>query len=208
MGNGGRSHEVAAAAIFLDRDGVLNEVVYDTRTGTCEAPSAPADVTLVPGAAEALRLLSAAGFRLVVVSNQPGAAKGNVSQATLDAVHRAVAHALDAGGAAIDAWRYCFHHSDAGDVCDCRKPQPGLLVEAAHTLGLDLAASWMIGDADTDVEAGRRVGCRTALVLNPLTAHRRHGLPAELTGSTLAEVTRAILERSGHRAQPTRPIAP
>lgn len=184
MGNGGRSRRIAAPAIFLDRDGVLNEVVRDRCTGTCESPSAPADVTLVPGAAEALRMLAAAGFRLVVVSNQPGAAKGLVSRA-----------ALDAEGAAIDAWRYCFHHPDAGEVCDCRKPQPGMLVDAARRLELDLATSWMVGDADTDVEAGRRAGCRTALVLNPLTAHRRNGLVAELTGSTLADVTHAILGR-------------
>jgi histidinol-phosphate phosphatase family protein len=138
-------------------------------------------------------MLAEAGYRVVVVSNQPGAAKGLVTPAVLDAVHAAVVDALAAAGVHIDTWRYCFHHPDAGDTCACRKPEPGLLLDAARELDLALDSSWMIGDADTDVEAGRRAGCRTALVLNPLSAHRRNGAEADVAGATLADAAGAIL---------------
>lgn len=182
---------MTSRAIFLDRDGVLNEVVPDPRTGTCESPSTPEAVRLVPGAAEAVRSLAGAGYRLVVVSNQPGAAKGTTTRETLEAIHDAVESALEGAGARVDAWRYCFHA--AADECDCRKPQPGLIVGAAEDLGIDLTASWMIGDSDTDVEAGKRAGCRTALVANPLSAHRRRNGSPDLVTTTLAEATRIIL---------------
>jgi transaldolase len=181
------------AAVFLDRDGVLNDVVPDPRSGSCESPADASEVRLVPGAADAVRRLRAAGYTVVVVSNQPGAAKRLTTRAALDTVHNAVVRALDADGASIDVWRYCFHHPDAGDACDCRKPEPGLLVDAAQELGVDLRASWMVGDSDSDVEAGQRAGCRTALVLNPRSAHRRNGTQADVSVSTLADAARAIL---------------
>jgi D-glycero-D-manno-heptose 1,7-bisphosphate phosphatase len=185
-------------AIFLDRDGVLNEVVPDPLTGTCESPTDAAAVSLAPGAAEGVRQLGSQGFRIVVVSNQPGAAKGSVTRAALDEVHAAVVAALAAEGAHVDDWRYCFHHPQAGDACACRKPEPGLLLDAARELGLALDSSWMIGDADTDVAAGRAAGCRTALVLNPRSAHRRNGAEADVTAATLADAARVILsDRSG-----------
>lgn len=184
--------ERRAAAVFLDRDGVLNELVDDPGSGTCESPYSPEDVALVPGAAKAVRTLREAGLRPVVVSNQPAAAKGTATRKTLDAVHARVAELLAAAGAEPDAWLYCFHHPDFGGRCACRKPEPGLLVRAARELVLDLAASWMVGDSDSDVEAGRRAGCRTILVENPRSTHRRRGGGADAIVRDLREAAAVI----------------
>lgn len=167
-------------AVFLDRDGVLCELVPDPLSGTPESPYAPEDVALVPGAAAAVRSLRDAGFATVVASNQPAAAKGRLTCAELRAVHDRVLALLAAEDAAPDAWRYCPHHPDGtvpelAGPCACRKPGDGLLREAAADLGLDLAASWMVGDSDTDVAAGQAAGCRTVLLAHPGSAHRRAG---------------------------------
>lgn len=179
-------------AVFLDRDGVLVEPVTDPRSGLPESPYRPEDVTLTEGATAALAALREAGWTLVVASNQPAAAKGTVTRAALEAVHARVAALL---GDLIDDWRYCFHHPDAGDACDCRKPAPGMLLAAAAELDLDLGASWMVGDSDSDVAAGRAAGCRTVLVTHPGSAHRRPGeAGATLTASRFPLAVRAIDE--------------
>ena len=170
----------ATVAVFLDRDGILDEPVGDPVDGRPESPLRAADVSLVAGAAEGCRRLKDAGFLLVVVSNQPGAAKGKATLDDLWAVHARVAELLRDEGAEIDDWRYCFHHPDAVTAelrgpCDCRKPAPGMLLHAAAAHAIDLPASWMVGDRDTDVEAGCRAGCRTVLVEHPGSAHRRCG---------------------------------
>jgi len=167
-------------AVFLDRDGVLNDPVLDPADGRPESPLRASDVALVSGAAEGCRILQAAGYALVVVSNQPGAAKGKASLEDLWGVHERVVALLAARGVAIDDWRYCFHHPDAAvpalrTRCACRKPAAGMLLDAAAARGLALARSWMIGDADTDVAAGRRAGARTVLLAHPASAHRRTG---------------------------------
>jgi D-glycero-D-manno-heptose 1,7-bisphosphate phosphatase len=167
-------------AAFLDRDGVLNEPVLDPVDGRPESPLRPGDVVLAEGALEGARALRDAGYALVVVTNQPAAAKGKASVADIEAVNERVRQLLADGGVQIDGWRTCLHHPDAVVAqlrapCDCRKPAPGMLTDMAHELGLDLQASWMFGDSDIDVVAGRRAGCRTVLVEHPLTAHRRSG---------------------------------
>ncbi len=169
---------MSAQAVFLDRDGVVVELVWDDVDGSFEGPTAVADVRLVPGAANAIRRIRSLDYRTVVVSNQPGAAKGKVSRETLLEAHERVVRLLAGQGVMIDDYRYCLHHPDAIDPrfavpCDCRKPKPGMLLEAAAELDLDLSRSWMIGDSDIDAEAGRAAGCRTILVENPRSAHRR-----------------------------------
>lgn len=165
------------AAVFLDRDGVINDPVPDPVDGRPESPLRAADVALAPGAVEGLGALIDLGLPLIVVSNQPAAAKGKVAVDDLHAVHRRVVELLDAEGLAVDDWRYCFDHPQALDAarrdCVCRKPRPGLLRAAAADHRLDLAASWIIGDTDADVGAGRAVGATAVLVEHPSTAHRR-----------------------------------
>ena len=181
-------------AVFLDRDGVVVELVWDEADGAFEGPTAGKEVRLVPGAADAIRRIRSLDYRTVVVSNQPGAAKGKASQEDLLEAHERVVGLLAEQGVMIDDYRYCLHHPNATDpalaqACDCRKPRPGMLLEAAAELDLDLARSWMIGDSDVDAEAGRSVGCRTILVENPLSAHRRQDGAADYR---VGDVSRAV----------------
>lgn len=184
-------------AVFLDRDGVINEPVPHPLTGLPESPHRPEDVVLTPGCVEALRLLRTTGAALVVVSNQPSAAKGTATDADLDAVHREIAGRLDAAGVAPDDWRYCRHHPEAVDPerasCDCRKPQPGMLLAAARDLELDLAASWMVGDGDADVGAGRAAGCHTMLVEHAASAHRRGAESPDVRVPTIIDAARHLV---------------
>lgn len=165
-------------AVFLDRDGVIVELVWDPVDGSFEGPHREEDVRLVPGAADAIRRIRSLDYRTVVVSNQPGAAKGKASHEDLRGAHERVVRLLADSGVAIDDYRYCLHHPDAVDpelarACECRKPKPGMLLDAADALDIDLSRSWMIGDSDADAEAGRTAGCRTILVENPRSLHRR-----------------------------------
>lgn len=152
-------------AVFIDRDGTLNDMVYDETHGAFDSPRRAEQVRLRPGAVEFVRGMRAAGFRAVVVTNQPGFAKGTLTQADLDAVHGRLAELLTAGGAAWDALYVCPHHPGVS-ACDCRKPKPGMLLRAAREHGIDLARSWMVGDGLVDIGAGRAAGCRTILVAN------------------------------------------
>jgi D-glycero-D-manno-heptose 1,7-bisphosphate phosphatase len=156
---------------------VINDLVPDLDTGTPESPYSPDEVRLMPDAAEAIKRLHDAGWFLVAASNQPAAAKGIASTEQLQAVHNRIVELLAHEGAALDDWRYCFHHPDFTGPCDCRKPEPGMLLDAAREHDIDLGQSWMVGDADRDVEAGRRAGVRTILVEHPGSSHRRKGAP-------------------------------
>lgn len=170
----------ARKAAFLDRDGVLDELVPDPVSGMPEAPLQVADVRLIPRAAAAVRELWRAGYMLVCVSNQPAAAKGTVSTEQLWSVHERVVELLAGEGVRLDDSRLCLHHPDGvvpelSGACDCRKPASGMLLDSAHELGLDLARSWMLGDTDTDIAAGAAAGCKTALIEYPGSAHKRRG---------------------------------
>jgi D-glycero-D-manno-heptose 1,7-bisphosphate phosphatase len=186
-------------AVLLDRDGVLNDPVHDPVDGTPESPLRAEDVVLAEGAAEGCRALLDAGLRLGVVSNQPAAAKGKATLQDLRAVHERVVELLGAEGVTIGTWHYCHHHPEAvvatlRGPCDCRKPAPGMLLAAAHDLGVAPAACWMAGDGDADMEAGRAAGCRTLLVEHPLTAHRRaRAVPGDAGARNLWEGTVVIL---------------
>jgi D-glycero-D-manno-heptose 1,7-bisphosphate phosphatase len=190
-------------AIFLDRDGVLNEPVWRAEDGVHESPLSLGDVELVPRAAEAVRMARDAGWALVVASNQPAAAKGTVPLEQLRAVHEAVLGRLAAEDAHLDGAYVCWHHPDGSlpeltKRCECRKPRPGLFLTAASELGLDLASSWLVGDTDADVGAARNAGLAgVALVLNPRSAHRR-GLVsqnAQLSAGDIFGAVREILSR-------------
>lgn len=157
-------------AVFLDRDGILNEMVYDPVHGLMDSPRRPEQVKLVSGAARLIQLAREGGFRIIVVTNQPGLAKATLTEAELAAVHATLASLLQEQGAAWDELRFCPHHpSGQGPAlyvreCDCRKPKPGMLRQAALESRIDLEASWMVGDGIVDVQAGAAAGCRTILV--------------------------------------------
>lgn len=194
-------------AVFLDRDGVINEPVPHPTSGLPESPHRADEVALTSGCIDALRILRACGATLVVVSNQPSAAKGTASVADLEAVHREIAGRLTAAGVEPDDWRYCHHHPDAVDPalarCDCRKPRPGMLLAAARDLGIDLSASWMVGDGDADVGAGRAAGCRTILVEHPGSAHRRGDEAPDVRVASILDAARHVEAASRATPGPT-----
>lgn len=153
----------AARAVFLDKDGTLIDDVPHNAD--------PDRIRLSAGAGEALHLLRTLGYRLIVVSNQPGIARGLIPEPAMAAVRRRIDELLASHDVALDGFYYCPHWphgrlSRHAFACDCRKPRPGLLHRAAAEHGIDAAHSWMVGDILDDVEAGRRAGCRTLLIDN------------------------------------------
>ncbi len=152
-------------AVFLDRDGTVNRYVGFLRHID--------DFALLPGAAEAIRRINEAGYLAIVVTNQPVIARGEVTERELETIHNKMETLLGAEGAYLDAIYYCPHHPDRGFPgeipelkipCGCRKPKPGLLLRAAEDWNIDLGRSWMVGDGENDVLAGRAAGCKTALL--------------------------------------------
>jgi D-glycero-D-manno-heptose 1,7-bisphosphate phosphatase len=196
-------------AVFLDRDGVILDPVLDPAAGRHESPYRPEDVALTPEAADGLRVLRELGAPLVLVSNQPSVAKGQSSPEAMSAVHEAMRRRLAEQGLELDDYRYCFHHPEGthpelGRACRCRKPEAGLLLDAAEALGgLDMARSWMIGDSDADVEAGRRAGCRTILIEHPRSAHRRSSAAPEARAPDLLTAARMVADGTGRPFVPT-----
>jgi D-glycero-D-manno-heptose 1,7-bisphosphate phosphatase len=144
-------------AIFLDRDGTLN-----VRPPEHCYVRAVEEFVLLEGAMEGAALLAQSGYTLAVVSNQRGIARGLVDPAVLGEIEEIVQRELAAFGCHVTAFRYCRH--DENDGCSCRKPAPGMLIELARELDLDLSRSWMIGDSENDVAAGRAAGCRTVRI--------------------------------------------
>jgi D-glycero-D-manno-heptose 1,7-bisphosphate phosphatase len=148
-------------AVFLDRDGTVNvEVHYLAQ---------PEQLELLPTVAETISKLNSLGIAVVVITNQAGVARGYFPEHRLEAVHQRLREMLGERDANVDGIYYCPHHPTAGlgayrTVCNCRKPMPGMLNKAAQDLGLDLTRSLMIGDRDTDLQAGAKAGCLTALV--------------------------------------------
>jgi D-glycero-D-manno-heptose 1,7-bisphosphate phosphatase len=183
----------------LDRDGVLNELVPNLVDGASESPLRAEDVVLVPGAADGAGRLMRAGFALALVSNQPAAAKGTVSVQQLLAVHARVITLLAEHRVRFSESRLCLHHPDGvvpglAGPCACRKPAPGMLLDAGGALGAKMSASWMIGDTDADVAAGAAAGCQTLLIEHPASAHKRNGqMRPDVRAANLLEGAIAIL---------------
>lgn len=158
-------------AVFLDRDGVINPMWMDPDHGLVDSPRHPDQFSLLPDAGESIRHLKELGFLTVVISNQPGVAKGKLTHSILQAITEKMVAELAADGASLDGIYYCLHHPDAvvealKVECACRKPRPGLLAMASQELSIDLRQSYMVGDGLTDIQAGARAGCRTIWVGN------------------------------------------
>jgi D-glycero-D-manno-heptose 1,7-bisphosphate phosphatase len=200
---------------ILDRDGTIVDVVRDEETGTIGVAFHPDQLRLLPGAVEGMRALQNAGYVLAIATNQPAPAKGQFSAAAVRRTNEALVTRLAAEGVRIAALEACMHHPEGGPggdaslvvACNCRKPRPGMLATLLGKLGGDPSSSWMIGDSEGDVSAGRAAGVKTALVfatnrceLCPLRppAAAAAGLPAaslrpDAHGASLIEVARAIL---------------
>lgn len=143
-------------AIFIDRDDTINkDVPYCSK---------PEDFVLLPGVGPGIRLLREAGFKIVVVTNQSGIARGYFTHEILKSIHAKMRADLGAHNAFIDAILYCPHHPD--ENCDCRKPMPKMIFDAALELNIDISQSYIIGDSDKDLEMGQNAGCKKGLKVN------------------------------------------
>jgi D-glycero-D-manno-heptose 1,7-bisphosphate phosphatase len=156
-------------AVFLDRDGVINPLIYHQDHGIVDSPFTLRQFSVLPRVPQAIRLLNDLGFAVVVASNQPGIAKRHFDLDLLGQFENKLRKALTPSGAHIDAAYYCLHHPDASVRkyrlhCDCRKPAAGMLRQATDELGLSLEDSYMIGDGLTDIEAGHTAGCQTIFI--------------------------------------------
>ncbi|MEE9262794.1 MAG: HAD family hydrolase [Dehalococcoidia bacterium] len=188
-------------AVFLDRDGVLNALVYRAEEGIHDSPYSLAEFRLLPGVAEAIRLIHRLKMLAVVVSNQPGVAKGKCDGAFLEVLSQELQRQLKAQGAWLDGTYYCVHHPEGAVeglrlTCECRKPRPGLLLKAAQELGVDLQSSYMVGDSAKDMEAASAAGCKGFLVGNR-SANAPDALKSHLVARDLLEAVQKIARGEG-----------
>lgn len=175
-------------ALFLDRDGVVDALVYYPSHDEWESPRRVSDLVMLDGVSEPLRRFHKAGWLLFFVTNQPSFAKGKTSRAELEEVHEAVVHALDVP---IARSYICFHRAE--DACTCRKPSPFFLHEAARDFDIDLTQSWMVGDQDSDLRCGRAAGCKVALLEHRGSEHKRGEVEPDLRVGDLRELANALV---------------
>lgn len=185
-------------AVFLDRDGVLNPLVYNPATGEYESPHKPEDFSLYVYTEKSLRMLREAGYLLIVVSNQPSYAKGKTSLENIKAIEQLLVRFSDEHGGLIDKAYYCYHHphgiiKEYTCICECRKPGTLFLRQAKEEFALEPAQCWFIGDRDTDVECGRRFGCRTIKINNPQSIKNSGGIESDFVADNLSGAVEAIL---------------
>lgn len=163
-------------ALFLDRDGVIDELVYHADSGGYEAPRNAKEMRIRPRVKEALKKAAEMGWMIFVVSNQPDAAKGKTTLEALREAHEELVTQLESPP--VTDFFYCYHRSE--DRCRCRKPQPFFVQQAAERHGISLADSWFVGDVDTDVECGKRAGSKTALLEYEHSGSKRGAQQADL----------------------------
>ena len=178
-------------AVFLDRDGVINRKAPEG-----EYVTSWEDMHFLPGVAQAVAVLNRDGFKVIIVSNQRCVAKGLLSIGALESLHQRMSNWLLDQGAVIDAIYYCPHEKQP--PCNCRKPSAGMLLKAASEHDIDLSASWMIGDSNSDIKAGRNAGCRTAYV----RGHERViAVEADVVASSLLEAVDRLLNLGEDKGQ-------
>jgi D-glycero-D-manno-heptose 1,7-bisphosphate phosphatase len=156
-------------AVFLDRDGVINEIAYFPELGLLDSPLNVSQFKLLPKVAEAIVILNHLDLKVIVVSNQPAIAKGKMTIESFEEIRLKMKKELAKRGARLDGEYYCFHHPSARVAkyrvnCDCRKPNPGLFLRAERDFALDLKKCFAVGDSLIDVKAGKAVGCQTFLI--------------------------------------------
>lgn len=181
-------------AVFLDRDGtIIEDIGYLNH---------PGEIKFIPGAIEAIKSLNQAGYKVVVITNQAGVARGLITEDMLQTIDKTLHKWILSGGAQLDGLYYCPHHPEHGvypykQVCECRKPHPGLIKRAKRDLDIDLSASYMIGDKATDIEAGKAAGTKTIHVLSGRGIGEQKNLKGspDHTAQNMLEAVKWILSR-------------
>jgi D-glycero-D-manno-heptose 1,7-bisphosphate phosphatase len=176
-----------ARAVFLDRDGVINRALE--RGGFPYAPTSLGEFEIYPEVPEACAKLKAAGFLLVVATNQPDVGRGTLEKSVVEKIHAHMTAQLP-----IDRVEVCYHPGKGASECDCRKPKPGMLLRAARELNIDLARSWMVGDRWRDIDCGHAAGCRTILI-DRHYSEKLHE-PPDFSAGNLAAAADIILRES------------
>lgn len=191
-------------AVFLDRDGVVNEMVYNPEFGLVDSPLNPEEFKLRPNVALIIKILREMNFKVIVISNQPGIAKGKMDCKILKAIDNKMKQELFKEGACLDGVYYCLHHPDVLQVkvkrylkkCNCRKPQSGLLLKAAKKHNIDLLKSYMVGDGITDICAGQKAGCQSIFLGNLNSywyeAMRRYETKPDFVAKNILEILKII----------------
>jgi D-glycero-D-manno-heptose 1,7-bisphosphate phosphatase len=156
-------------AVFLDRDGVISDLVYNPDEGTIGSPLSASQLKVHPYAGETVSKIRELGFKAIVISNQPGVAKKQFSYSEFERMNQKIRREISKSNASFDAEYYCMHHPHAAlrryrSNCACRKPKPGLILQAANEHGINLKKSYFVGDALVDVKAGKAAGCKTVLI--------------------------------------------
>jgi len=191
-----------AQAVFLDRDGVLDALIYNPLTREYESPHRLEDLEMLPRIEEPLKLLQEKGFLLFLVSNQPSYAKGKTTLENIHAIHDKMHEQLIKAGIFFTEYYYCYHHPEGikagySGPCQCRKPSPYFLLQARDKYKLDLSRSWMVGDQGRDIACGKAAGVKTILVEYAHSSDRRKEADAQPdhTAPDLFGAVRIIIER-------------
>ena len=188
-------------AIFFDRDGVINQLALNPKTGEYESPHSVNELEIMPGALDALKKAGAAGYLLFLVSNQPSYAKGKTTLDNIKAIHDRLHDILLGHGIKFAEYYYCYHHPDGivpgySGPCECRKPGQKNMEHARTTFDLDMSRSWFVGDQDMDIECGYKAGTRTVLIENKLSAAKRGESKPDYLTNNIGEAIDIILKNA------------
>ena len=184
-------------AIFLDRDGVINELIYSEERKEFEPPFFVKDLKIISGVIESLKLLQQFNYRLILISNQPDYAKGKTSLENLMKVHDEIHKIFSENKIKFSKYNYCYHHpngivKDFAVDCECRKPKTYFVLQAIKEFNLDIKKSWFIGDRDTDIQCGRAAGINTILIENSDSKVYRKNTEHDFRSNNLKEVVKLI----------------
>lgn len=187
-------------AVFLDRDGVINELKYNKETDEFEPPFEVKDIKIIKGVTESLKKLSENDFRLFIVSNQPDYAKGKTTLENLKKVHDELHRILTKEGINFTAYYYCYHHphgkiAEYTKVCGCRKPGTDFIYKAAEEFRIDITNSWIAGDRDTDIKCGKSAGLKTILINYSGSENYRADSQPDFRAENLSEAAEIILKK-------------
>ncbi len=186
-------------AVFLDRDGVINQLIVNPLTQEVESPNNPSELVILPGVIEALKKILKADYLLFIISNQPSYAKGKTSLENLFAVHDKLHSVFVENGILFSEYYYCYHHPEGiipeySIKCDCRKPGQKNVIDAIKKYNLDVNKSWFVGDQDMDIECGKIAGIKTILIENELSISKRGKTNPDYFAKNLPQAVDIILK--------------